>query len=286
MRTRTQRMPRTGLARDLDQVRRYFWLPVATIAVAIAAALAINVTNDDAGHARFRSAVIVESLPPLFGPAITPSPYDYARLATSDGVVADTASRAGIDAAVVRPMLHAEVRPDRPEIQFDVRGSRALSVARVWEQAFGAAVEVQTPAIQRLLTSSYAVQLDEARTALDTAASAAKARPDDVVARQDLAAAQVNYETAAKLTQSYDVVARTIAARPLTVVAPHERATVTGGLGARLAAAVALGLLAGVAGAIVLEFVTRERSRAIAAEPSEPVDVRPAFRRRTRTSSH
>ena len=286
MRTSRQRPSRAGLWRDLDAVRRYLWLPVATIAVAVIAALAINITNDDPHHARFRSAVFVDALPPLFGPAVLPSPFDYARLATSDGVVADVAGRTDTAPDDVRPRLRAEVRPDKPEIQFEVTGPRALDVARAWEQAFNEAAVAQTPSIERLLTTSYARQLDEARAALERTSAGVVANPDDLVARQELSAAQANYETASKLAQSYDVVARTIQARPVTVVPPRERSSVTGGTPGRIAAATALGLLAGVVGAVLLDMAARDRARPMPqAEPREPIDVRPAFRRRTRQSA-
>ena len=58
----------------------------------------------DSDEARFRANVVVDALPPLFGPAVLPGPFDYAKLATSDAVVQHVARETGVtpDAAASR----------------------------------------------------------------------------------------------------------------------------------------------------------------------------------------
>ena len=92
----------TGLWRDMAALRRYFWLPLAAVAVAVVAVLGLGAVLGDSGEARFRVNVVVDALPPLFGPAVLPGPFDYAAVATSDAVVADVATRTGTTAEAVR----------------------------------------------------------------------------------------------------------------------------------------------------------------------------------------
>src|SRR3990172_5697182 len=96
----------TGLRRDMAALRRYFWLPLAAVAVAVVAALGLGSLVSDSGEARFRVNVVVDALPPLFGPAVLPGPFDYAAVATSDAVVADVATRTGTTAEALRPRLN------------------------------------------------------------------------------------------------------------------------------------------------------------------------------------
>ena len=265
-----------GLSHDLAALRRYFWLPLAAIAVAVAAALVIGAMRPASGEARFRENVVVDALPPLFGPAVLPSPFDYARLAMSDAVVRQVAQQHGLTPEQLRPRLTAEARFNRPEVDFKVTGAGALAIARTWRQTFADAAAQGTPDIERLLVQSYARQLDEARTLLQQRADDAKASPDDPVIKQQLTAAQENFETASKLSQSYEVVAKTMKANSFGVVAPYQRSAGVGSTAGRLAAAVAIGLLAGVVGALVLDFAMRRRSPRIAAD-----DTPAPLRRRT-----
>lgn len=277
MRRTTLRPPRAGLRQDLAALRRYVWLPAATLAIAIVVALGLGALRPASGQARFRENVMVAALPPLFGPAVLPSPFDYARLATSDGVVQDTAARAGLSPDVVRPRLRAEASFNRPEIDFFVTGPNALPLARAWRASFADAAAQQTPAIQRLLVQDYARQLDQARALLVQRAAEAKAAPEDAVAQSQLKAAQDNVETASRLTQAYDVVAATMKATSLGVAPPHRPSAGVGSTAGRLGAATAAGLIAGIAGALALDWASRRRR----VEPEAPTAEPPAtFRRR------
>jgi len=267
----------SALRRDLSALRRYAWLPAATLSLAVAAALVIGALRPGAADVRFRENVAVSALPPLFGPPVLPSPFDYARLATGDDVVAQVAQRTGVSAGQLKTRLRAEARFNSPEVDFQVTGDNALSIARAWQQAFADAAAQQTPAVERLLVQDYARQLDEARALLEQRDADAGAHPDDAVIAQQLKAAQENYETASRLSQSYDVVARTMKASALTVVAPHERGAGVGSTAGRLGAAVAIGLLAGVAGALALDYTSRRRR---IFDDQAPVDAPAAFRRR------
>ena len=276
MRNTRSRSQGTALARDLGALRRYFWFPLATLAVAVVVALTINAVRPGDSEARFRENVVVDALPPLFGPAVLPSPFDYARLASSDGVLTEVAGNSGVPVDQLRGRLNVEVRPNRPEVDFRVTGSASLRLARIWREAFAGAAARQTPDIERLLVQSYARQLDEARAVLEQRASDAARSPDDAVARQQLAAAQENFETASKLSQSYDVVAKTMRASSLPVVAPHTQSAGVGSMAGRLGASVAIGLLVGVGGVIALDVASRRRDRNRA---PEPVEAPTAFRR-------
>lgn len=270
-----------GLAPDLAALRRYFWLPVASLAIAVAAALVIGAASSGSGEARFRVNVVVDALPPLFGPAVVPGPFDYARLATGDAVVQDVARQSGVAADQLKLRLAAEARFNTPEIDFKVTGANALAVARAWQRAFADAAAQQTPAIERELVQPYARQLDQASAQLQQHASAAKASPDDPVAQQQLKAAEENYETASKLAQSYEVVAATMKAQAFTVVAPHTRSAGAGSATGRLGAAVAIGLLAGVIGALLLDYAMRRRAPATGSLDSAPSALRREAERRT-----
>lgn len=252
-----------GLWRDLRALRRFFWLPVATVAIALGAALGFGAVTDGSTEARFRVNVVVDALPPLFGPAVLPGPFDYAGLATSEDVVTDVARRMGTPADALRPRLRAEPRPNSPEINLTVTGSDALAVARAWEAALQTAAAAQTPAIESKLVAPYREQQERARDQLERAAAAAAPNPADAVLAQELAAAEENYKTASMLVQSYDTVAATMKAQAFTVKAPHEY---RGGLGswpARLGAGVAIGLLVGVVGAIALDRLLRRSDESV-----------------------
>ncbi len=247
----------SGLWRDLATLRRYAWLPALTVVIALVTALVIGELRPASDEARFRENVIVDALPPLFGPPVLPSPFDYARLATSDSVVGRVASEYGMSAAELRPRLKAEARFNRPEIDFTVTGPRALGIAHTWREAFADEAAGQTASLEQQLTQPYQRQLDEAAAMLQMRAADAKASPDDPVAKQQLAAAEENYATASKLSQSYEVVARTMKATSLGVVAPHQQSAGVGSTAGRAGAAVAIGLLAGVIGALALGAVSR-----------------------------
>lgn len=247
----------SGLWLDLATLRRYAWLPAATIIIALAAALVIGQLQPASDEARFRENVIVDALPPLFGPPVLPSPFDYARLATSDAVVQQVATEQGLTLDQLRPRMNAEARFNRPEIDFTVTGSRALAIANTWREAFADASSQQSGDLERQLVQSYQRQLDEARGILEQRAADAKAAPDDPVAQQQLTAAEENYATASKLSQSYEVVARTMKATSFGVVAPHEQSAGVGSTAGRAGAALAIGLLAGVIGALALSAVSR-----------------------------
>lgn len=268
-----------GLVRDLGALRRYFWLPATTLVLAVVAALAIGAVHSTSGEARFQENVLIDALPPLFGPPVLPSPFDYARLATSDGVLQQVSQQSGVTVDQLRGRLSATAQFNRPEVDFTVKSGNALTLARTWQQAFADAAAQQTPDIQRLLVQLYARQLDEASAALEQRAADAKASPDDPVIQQQLKAAEENYEIASKLSQSYEVVAKTMKANAVAVVAPHERSAGIGSTAGRLGVAVAIGLLAGVIGALALDYAARRRPTA--SEP-ELLDARPGMRSRRR----
>ena len=267
-----------GLWRDLRALRRYIWIPVAGVVVGVAAALLAGAFASGGDEARFRATVVVDALPPLFGPEVVPGPFDYARVATSDEVVAEVAAQHGTTADALRPRLSAVPRVNTPEIAFKVTGDGALAIASTWNDAFARAAANQTPALTRELTAPYGTQRKEAAARLQTASASAAANPDDAVAQGELAAAEENYQTASQLTQSYDVVASTITAQSFTVKAPHDY---TGGLGstpARVAAGALIGLVAGVLAAVGLDALMRRRSRDEAEQV--PPSLRPIEERR------
>lgn len=275
----------TGLSPDLAALRRYFWLPVGSLAVAVGVALVLGTVTSTSDQARFRANVIVDALPPLFGPAVVPGPFDYARLATSDAVVQSVAQTGGVPAEQLRPRLSAEARFNRPEIDFKVTGANALAVARTWQRTFGDAAASRTASIERQLVQPYALQLEQARAQLAQHAASAQARLDDPVAQQQLKAAEENYQTASKLAQSYEVVATTMKAQAFTVVAPHIESAGVGSPAGRLAAAVAVGLLAGIVGALFLGYAMRRRAAAAGALDHAPAALRRDAERRTGSST-
>jgi hypothetical protein len=268
-----------GLVSDIGALRRWFWLPILTLVIAVLAALAIGAISSSSGEARFRSTVLVDALPPLFGPPVLPGPIEYAALATSDGVIEDVSRDSGVAPDVLRTRLHAEPRITQPQIDFTVSGPNALAVARAWRDAVDDAVTRQTSAIELQLADPYRRQLDEAQAALTTESAAATAAPADAVAQQRLKAAEENYETASRLWQSYPVVASTMKAQLLPATGPHLESSGVGSTAGRLGAAVAIGLLAGVIGAIVLEAASRHL------RPEPMYDDAPAEIPRVRSSS-
>lgn len=271
----TRSFGETGVGRDLSAIRPFLWLPIVTTAIAVAVALLLGLFASDGGEARFRANVVVDALPPLFGPPILPGPFDYATLATSDAVLNQVASETNTPAEDLAPRLRAEARVNTPEIDFFVTGDNSLAVAQSWERAFAAAVGPATPAIQEQLVQPYRDQLEQAR--LQLARATLTADQGGSAADQELAAAQENYETAARLVQSYEVVAATMSATSFPVKAPH---TYTSGLGstpARVGAAIAIGLVSGIIGACALAYVRSRRDDDDDAGMAPP-SIRPAAR--------
>jgi len=260
-----------ALWRDLAAIRRYFWLPLVAVAVAVGAALALGAVVSDTNEARFRVNVVVDALPPLFGPPVLPGPFDYAAVATSDALVADVAAKTGTTPEDLRPRLAAEPRVNSPEINLTVTGKDALAVARAWEASFREATPRETPGLEQGLVEPYRAQLEQARAQLQTAAAAAAADPGDAVLEQGLAAAEENYKTASMLVQSYDTVTATMKAQAFTVKAPHEYRGGLGSMPARVSAAAAIGLLAGVVGALVLDMILRRRAESVYGVEDTPV---------------
>lgn len=252
--------PRGGLLADIGALKRWFWLPILTVVIAILAALAIGAITSSSTDARFRSTVLVDALPPLFGPPLLPGPIEYAALATSDPVVTEVSRDSGVPPDALRDRLHAEPRITQPQIDFRVTGADALNIARVWRDAINDAVIRETPSIELRLAQPYQQQLAQARASLTAASAAAAAAPSDPVAAQEAKAAGENYETASRLWQSYNVVAGTMKAQLVAATGPHIESGGIGSTRGRLGAAVAIGLLAGVAGALALEALAR-RSR-------------------------
>src|SRR5439155_15429979 len=107
-----------GLAADLSVIRRYVWLPVVAVIVAVGAALVAGVLTPTSSEARFRMNVVVDALPPLFGPPALPSPFDYARLAMSDDIVRDVANQSGVTLEQLKPRLSAQASAQRADIDF------------------------------------------------------------------------------------------------------------------------------------------------------------------------
>ena len=278
MRNTAARPRQNGTLSDLAALRRWFWLPLATLAIAIVAALALGTYASPKDEARFRATVFVDALPPLFGPAIVPGPVEYARLATSDDVIAAVARDTALTPDELRPRLIAVPRFTRPEIDFKVTGANALNIARAWQANLNDEATRQTPAVERKLAEPYQRQLTEAQSRLQALSAAAKASPGDAAAQQQLKAAEENYETAAKLAQSYDVVASTMKVQLIPSVAPHIQTSGVGSTRGRLAAAVAIGLLVGVIGALAIDPLVRRL------RPRSPIDEAPAEMRRVGSS--
>jgi hypothetical protein len=255
------------LWRDLGTLRRYIWVPLATVAVGVAAALLLGAYAEGEQEARFRSNVVVNALPPLFGPPVLPGPFDYAAVATSDATIEKVASQHSLSPEELSPRLTAEPRVNSPEIDFRVTGDDALAIADTWNAVFQSEVVTETPRILEALTEPYRLQRDEAEALFLAAAEAEATNPGDPLNQARLAATQENYETAVRLVQSYDVVQRSIAAQAFAVKAPHEFG---GGLGsptARIAAGALLGLVLGMLLALMLDAIDRRRSAAIDEAP-------------------
>jgi len=268
-----------GLAADLSAIRRYVWLPVLAVIVAVGAALVVGVLTPSSSEVRFRMNVVVDALPPLFGPTALPSPFDYSRLATSDDVVREVANKSGVPFEQLKPRLSAQASVQRADIDFRAKDAGARGIAHTWLEAFEVAAADQSAALERSVTQNYRVQLETARSELERDSAAVQAAPNDLVAQQALAASQENYVTAAKLAQSYEIVANTMKADAITTIAPYTPSRGTGSTAGRLAAAVAVGLLAGIIGALLLNYVSTMRMAR--REALEPIDARPAFRQRS-----
>jgi capsular polysaccharide biosynthesis protein len=260
----------SGLRRDLGVLRRLWWIPVLTVFVGIAAGLAAGWIANGDEQARFRANVVVNALPPLFGPPVLPGPFDYAAIATSDEVIERVAAEHGMPADDLRPRLAAEVRPNTSEIDFTVTGESSLAIATTWNRVFGEEASAQTPAIQARLTAPYILQQQEAAARLDAASAQAAANPDDPVARSALAAAEENFETASRLVQSYDIVRQTMTAQSFTVRAPHEFGAALGPPAARVAAGAVAGLVIGVLLVLTLDLLERRRASSEEVESSPP----------------
>src|SRR5205085_8586432 len=107
--------------------------------------------------------IVVDALPPLFGPPALPSPFDYARLATSDDVVRDVANQSGVAFEQLKPRLSARASAQRADMDFRVTGTGARGIAHAWQEAFQTAAAAQAPAIERAMAPTYTRLLDEAR---------------------------------------------------------------------------------------------------------------------------
>ena len=70
-------------------------------------------------------------------------------------------------------------------------------------------------------------------------------------------------------------------AQAFTVVAPHTQSAGVGSTAGRLGAAVAIGLLAGVIGALLLDYAMRRRAPATGSLDSAPSALRREADRRT-----
>lgn len=267
---------------DLRAIRRRLWFPVCTITLAVGVALAIGFARSDSNQAGFRANVVVNALPPLFGPPVLPGPFDYARLATSDGVVERVASATGVPVEQLRTRMAVVPHFNDANIDFRVSGADALAIARAWRDAMSSSVVDQAPVIERQLTGSYVAQLDEAQTRLRDRWAAARAAPDDPVLQQQLKAAEENYATASRLAQSYDVVAATMRASFFTVTGPHVESGGLGSARARVGAALAIGLLAGVLGALALDYAPRRRQPLAGAPAGAPASIADRERRGSR----
>jgi hypothetical protein len=204
---------------------------------------------------------VVNALPPLFGPAVLPGPFDYAAIATGDAVAEQVAAEHDLTPDALRPRLSANVRANTTEIDFIVTGDDALSIARTWNRVFGEEAANRTGALQTELTQPYADQRDQAAVRLEEAYALAAANPQDALAQAGLAAAQDNYETAARLMDSYDIVRQTMTAQAFTLKTPHEYGDVAGPLPARLAAGALAGFVVGVLLIAMLDVLDRRRAR-------------------------
>jgi hypothetical protein len=260
---------------DLAALRRYLWLPVATVLAALAVATILTLTHSASDEARFRMTVVVDALPPLFGPPVLPGPVEYSGLARSDPTILALSQRTGIGVEELQRRVSASPRFNRPEVDFAVTGPDPLPVARAWAQVITEAAPARSAEIEKVLAQPYTRQLDEARSALQAQATAAAAAPDDAVAQQQFKAAQENFETASRLAQSYDVVARTMNVRMLTSDAPHNTSSGVGSTAGRFGAAIAAGLLVGVLGALALDFARNRRAPVLGPSDESVATLRP-----------
>ena len=259
-----------GLWSDLAALRRYLWILVGAVLVGVVAALVLGAVVDTEREARFRANVVVNALPPLFGPPVLPGPFDYAAVAMSDPTIERVAAQHNLSPDELGPRLTAEPRVNSPEIDFTVTGDDALAIAGTWNTVFQEQVVNQTPLLFQDMTEPYRLQQDEAEALFLTAAQTAAANPDDLLNQAHLAATQENYETSVRLVQSYGVVQSTMAAQSFTVRAPHEYG---GGLGsptARVAAGAVVGLVLGVLLAVTLDTIDRRRGRTSDVDEAPP----------------
>ena len=172
--------------------------------------------------------VVVDALPPLFGPAVVPdrSTTPVSRRATPSWRRSRGERRRGRPA---QPRLTAEARFNKPEIDFKVTGANALAVARAWQSAFADAAAQQTPAIERVLVQPYSRQLDQASAQFQQqAAVAAKASPDDPSRSSSSRRRKRTTRRRRGSLQSYEVVATTMKAQAFIVVPPHTQSAGVG----------------------------------------------------------
>lgn len=247
------------LRRDLRAVRRHAWFPVVAILVALAAAAVLGLARGSGDRAEFRLRVIPAALPPLFGPPTLPGPADFASFAISQPVTDALSQKlhdqgvAGADSLAGR--LSAAPRPNQPAVEFTVRGENALAVARAWRDSFTEVLPVSLPEIERAVTADYAHQLDHARNELMS--RQADAASGETGADLALAAARANLQTAEQLSQSYEIVGQTMRVDIAAEQSPHLAGSSALDWAARLGAALAFGLVAGLLGALGLEQVRR-----------------------------
>ena len=174
-----------GLGRDLRALRRLLWIPVVTVAVGIGAALLLGAFADGTQEARFRSNVVVNALPPLFGPPVLPGLSTTPLWRRVTPRVEQVAAQHSLSPEELRPRLTAEPRVNTPEIDFTVTGEDALAIAETWNQVFGEEAIAQTPRIQTELTLPYVTQRDEAGTRLNRQPTRLRDSPTMLSPRQD-----------------------------------------------------------------------------------------------------
>jgi hypothetical protein len=249
----TRQFGETAIGRDLNAIRPFFWLPVATTAFAVTCALILSLFLPSDGEARFRSTIVVDALPPLFGPPVVPGPFEFTGLATSDAVVRELARQTGTTPEDLGSRLHAKPRANTPQIDVSVKGDDALPIAEAWERIFIAAVPEAAPDIQSELLEPYRTQLEQARLQLTQATLAFES--GDAASVQRLGAAEENYATASRLVQSYEIVGGSMRVAAITVEAPHMHSGGLGSTRARVGAALATGVVSGVAGAMALAYI-------------------------------
>jgi hypothetical protein len=251
-----------GWWRDFAALRRYLWIPAITIAAGVAAAVLLGPLVSGDQEARFRTNVVVNALPPLFGPPVLPGPFDFAAVALNDNTVERVAAQHGLESQQLRPRLAAEPRVNSPEINFSVDGDDALAIAETWNRVFSEEVATRSPTILETLTEPYRHQRDEAEAQFLAAATAVAANPADPINQAQFAATQENYETALRLVQSYNVVNNTMTIQSFTVREPNEYGDGLGSMAGRIAAGAIIGLVLGVLLALLLDVMDRRKARA------------------------